>query len=155
MFKFIDFDFFFGWIASAEYSWNNLNCLCWAVGSISGAMSIEQEKSFVVTVIKELLSLVEMKRGKDHKAIIAANIMYVVGQYPRFLRDHWRFLKTVVNKLIEFMHEKHPGVQVRSSPFLLVSEIMFGVLIVLSFCFIRTWRARLSSRSRKSASASL
>lgn len=38
---------------------------------------------------------------------------YVVGQYPRFLRAHWKFLKTVVNKLFEFMHETHPGVQVR------------------------------------------
>ena len=32
-------------------------------------------------------------------------------QYPRFLRAHWRFLKTVVNKLFEFMHETHEGVQ--------------------------------------------
>ena len=37
--------------------------------------------------------------------------MYVVGQYPRFLRAHWKFLKTVVNKLFEFMHETHDGVQ--------------------------------------------
>lgn len=49
--------------------------------------------------------------GKDNKAIIASNIMYVVGQYPRFLRAHWKFLKTVVNKLFEFMHETHDGVQ--------------------------------------------
>jgi exportin-1 len=40
---------------------------------------------------------------------------YVVGQYPRFLRAHWKFLKTVVNKLFEFMHEMHPGVQVSDS----------------------------------------
>jgi hypothetical protein len=39
---------------------------------------------------------------------------YVVGQYPKFLRAHWKFLKTVVNKLFEFMHETHPGVQVSS-----------------------------------------
>jgi exportin-1 len=38
----------------------------------------------------------------------------VVGQYPKFLRAHWKFLKTVVNKLFEFMHETHPGVQVGS-----------------------------------------
>jgi len=43
--------------------------------------------------------------------VIASNIMYVVGQYPRFLKQHWKFLKTVVNKLFEFMHELHPGVQ--------------------------------------------
>ena len=30
---------------------------------------------------------------------------------PRFLRQHWKFLKTVVNKLFEFMHEMHEGVQ--------------------------------------------
>ena len=47
-----------------------------------------------------------------YQAIIASNIMYIVGQYPRFLRAHWRFLKTVVNKLFEFMHETHEGVQV-------------------------------------------
>ena len=94
-----------------EYSWNTLNTLCWAVGSISGSMAEDQENKFLVTVIRDLLNLCEITRGKDHKAVIASNIMYVVGQYPRFLRAHWKFLKTVVNKLFEFMHETHPGVQ--------------------------------------------
>ena len=91
-----------------EYMINSLQPtqLCWAIGSISGAMHEEDEKRFLVTVIKELLGLCEQKRGKDNKAIIASNIMYVVGQYPRFLRAHWKFLKTVVNKLFEFMHGK-------------------------------------------------
>lgn len=94
-----------------EWSWKNLNTLCWAIGSISGAMLEEDEKRFLVTVIRDLLGLCEAKRGKDNKAVIASNIMYVVGQYPRFLRAHWKFLKTVVNKLFEFMHETHEGVQ--------------------------------------------
>ncbi|XP_014239035.1 exportin-1 isoform X1 [Trichogramma pretiosum] len=98
-------------VNGAEWSWKNLNTLCWAIGSISGAMHEEDEKRFLVTVIKELLGLCEQKKGKDNKAIIASNIMYVVGQYPRFLRAHWKFLKTVVNKLFEFMHETHEGVQ--------------------------------------------
>ena len=98
-------------VDGTEWSWSNLNTLCWAVGSISGAMSEDEEKRFLVTVIKDLLGLCEVKRGKGNKACIASNIMYVVGQYPRFLRAHWKFLKTVVNKLFEFMHELHPGVQ--------------------------------------------
>ena len=53
-----------------------------------------------------------MKRGKDNKAVVAANIMYIVGQYPRFLKAHWKFLKTVVNKLFEFMHETHEGCRI-------------------------------------------
>ena len=53
-----------------------------------------------------------MKRGKDNKAVVASNIMYIVGQYPRFLKAHWKFLKTVVNKLFEFMHETHEGFKI-------------------------------------------
>jgi exportin-1 len=98
-------------VKGTQWSWNNLNTLCWAIGSISGAMTEDEEKRFLVTVIKDLLGLCEQKKGKDNKAVIASNIMYVVGQYPRFLRNHWKFLKTVVNKLFEFMHEIHPGVQ--------------------------------------------
>ncbi|XP_063362432.1 exportin-1 [Cydia amplana] len=98
-------------VHGSEWSWKNLNTLCWAIGSTSGAMMEEDEKRFLVVVIKELLGLCEQKKGKDNKAIIASNIMYVVGQYPRFLRAHWKFLKTVVNKLFEFMHETHDGVQ--------------------------------------------
>lgn len=98
-------------VDGSEWSWQNCNTLCWAIGSISGAMNEETEKRFLVTVIKDLLGLTEMKRGKDNKAVVASNIMYIVGQYPRFLKAHWKFLKTVVNKLFEFMHESHEGVQ--------------------------------------------
>ena len=96
-------------VDGTEWSWHNCNVLCWAIGSISLAMNEETEKRFLVTVIKDLLGLTEMKRGKDNKAVVASNIMYIVGQYPRFLKAHWKFLKTVVNKLFEFMHEAHEG----------------------------------------------
>ncbi|VDK31878.1 unnamed protein product [Taenia asiatica] len=98
-------------VNGTEWSRANLNSLCWAIGSISGAMMEDNERSFLVIVIRDLLGLCEHKRGKDNKAIVASNIMYVVGQYPRFLRAHWRFLKTVITKLFEFMHETHEGVQ--------------------------------------------
>ncbi|KAK7341256.1 hypothetical protein VNO80_24182 [Phaseolus coccineus] len=71
----------------------------------------EQENRFLVMVIRDLLNLWIITEGTDNKAVIASNMMFVVGQYPRFLRAYWGFLKTVVNKLFEFMHETHPGVQ--------------------------------------------
>ncbi|XP_026193527.1 exportin-1 [Cyclospora cayetanensis] len=93
--------------------WNStsLNRLCYSIGSISGAMSETIERPFIVEVIRSLLNLCESMRGKGNKAIVASNIMYVVGQYPRFLKAHWKFLKTVIAKLFEFMHETFPGVQ--------------------------------------------
>ena len=47
---------------------DHLNKLCWALGSISGCMSVEEENKFVVTVIKELLTLCEKTFGKSYKA---------------------------------------------------------------------------------------
>lgn len=106
------------------FTFDRLNKLCWALGSISGCMLPEEENKFVVTVIKELLNLCEKTQGKSNKALVAADIMYVVGQFPRFLCSHWAFLKTVIKKLNEFMHEKHPGVQdMASETFLKISKL--------------------------------
>ena len=41
-----------------------------AIGSISGSMVEEQENRFLVTVIRDLLNLCEVTRGKDNKAVI-------------------------------------------------------------------------------------
>lgn len=46
-------------VDSTDYSWNALNTLCWAIGSISGALFEQQEKTFLVKVIKDLLGLCE------------------------------------------------------------------------------------------------
>ncbi len=95
----------------AQWDFDSINKLCWAIGSVSGAMTESIEKSFLIFVISKLLTLCESKKGKANKAIVAANVMYVVGQYPRFLKSYWKFLKTVLKKLFEFMHETHEGVQ--------------------------------------------
>lgn len=110
-------------VSQGKFSWSGLSRLCWAMGSISGAMGDNEEKRFLVTVIKDLLKLCEEQRGKENKAVVASNIMYIVGQYPRFLRNHWKFLKTVVNKLFEFMHEHHPGVQASTKTILVTRKL--------------------------------
>ena len=51
------------------------------------------------------------KKKNNNKDVKASNIMYIVRQYPKFLRAHWKFSKTVVNKLFEFMHETHQDAQ--------------------------------------------
>ena len=98
-------------VGSSKWTWARLNTICWAIGSISGGQTENDEKIFLVYVIRELLNMVENTRGKDNKAVIASDIMYIVGQYPRFLQSHWKFLKTVINKLFEFMHETFCGVR--------------------------------------------
>eukprot|EP01064_Diplonema_japonicum_P008392 TRINITY_DN15852_c0_g1_i1.p1 TRINITY_DN15852_c0_g1~~TRINITY_DN15852_c0_g1_i1.p1 ORF type:complete len:1107 (+),score=234.62 TRINITY_DN15852_c0_g1_i1:41-3322(+) len=95
----------------AAFSPSELATLSWAIGSISGAMKKDDENRFLVTVIKDLLTMCEQMHGRAYKASIASDIMYVVGQYPRFLKQHWKFLKTVILKLFSFMQETFEGVQ--------------------------------------------
>uniref|UniRef100_A0A671L5S6 Exportin-1 n=1 Tax=Sinocyclocheilus anshuiensis TaxID=1608454 RepID=A0A671L5S6_9TELE len=90
-------------VNGTEWSWRNLNTLCWAIGSISGAMHEEDEKRFLVTVIKDLLGLCEQKRGKDNKAIIASNIMWSTGTI-------WPLRCILIGKCLSLL-ETHDGVQ--------------------------------------------
>jgi exportin-1 len=62
-------------LQGGKWTWQSINTLCWAIGSISGSMQEEQENRFLVTVIRDLLNLVEVTRGKDNKAVIASDIM--------------------------------------------------------------------------------
>ena len=43
-------------VDQSEWSRKNLNTLCWAIGSISGAMTEDAEKKFLVQVIKVLIA---------------------------------------------------------------------------------------------------
>lgn len=94
-----------------EWDWNHLNRLCWSIGSVSGAFSEINEREFFVNILKHLLALCEMKSFKTDKAVIASNIMFIIGQYHRFLLHNKSFLKTVVKKLFEFMDEDHEGIK--------------------------------------------
>jgi hypothetical protein len=54
-------------LSGAEWGWERLNTLCWAIGAISGTVAEEEaENKFLVSVIKDLLVLCET-RGKDNK----------------------------------------------------------------------------------------
>lgn len=92
------------------FSFDRLNSLSWIVGSLCGSIQDREERSFFINTLRTLLQLCEIKKGKENKAVIASCIMYVVGQYPTFLRHNWTFLKTVIKKLFEFMREDYPGI---------------------------------------------
>lgn len=94
-----------------EWSWNNINRLSWSIGCISGAFEEASERDFFVSILKYLLGLCEMKQYKADKAVIASNIMFIIGQFHRFLLHNKSFLKTVVKKLFEFMDEEHEGIK--------------------------------------------
>ena len=81
------------------FSYDALNSLSWIVGSLCGSILEREEKNFFISTLRTLLHLCEMKKGKENKAVIASCIMYVVGQYPTFLRNNWSFLRTVIKKL--------------------------------------------------------
>ncbi|EPY20866.1 exportin-1 [Strigomonas culicis] len=95
----------------SEWSWDNCSRLAWAVGAISLAMPPEQESALFTTIISGLLTLCKESHGKDNRAAVASNVLFVAGQYPRYLRRHPKFLAAVTRKVFSFMEETFPGVQ--------------------------------------------
>ncbi|WZZ91045.1 hypothetical protein YC2023_119624 [Brassica napus] len=102
-------------LSGEEWAWNNLNTLCWAIGSISGSMAEDQENRFLVMVIRDLLNLCEITKGKDNKAVIASNIIVM---HPK--------LKDSALALLQKCKRKFVIVQVgETEPF--VSELLSGL----------------------------
>jgi exportin-1 len=98
-------------VDGSEWGWEKLNVLCWSFGAISGALTVDLEKNTFVAFLRDLLHLCDHTRGRENRAVIASGIMYVVGQYPRFLNNHARFCRTVISKNCDFMKESFPGVK--------------------------------------------
>lgn len=94
-----------------KWDWSKVNKLCWAIGCISGVFTENSERDFFVSILKYLLVLCDMRPSRFDKAVVASNIMFIIGQYHRFLLHNKSFLKTVVKKLFEFMDESHEGVK--------------------------------------------
>lgn len=98
-------------ISTGNFDHDLLNKVCWAIGSMSNALEESVEREFFVSIIKNLLSMCEIRNTKEEKAIIASNIMFIIGQYYRFLKYHNEFLIVVVKKLFEFMEETYEGIK--------------------------------------------
>ena len=88
-----------------------INSLCWSAGAISGALAIQAESQFVTNILRILLAMNKEATSAEDKAVVASGIMFVCSRYPRFLTDHWEFMKAVVAKLFEFI--QHQVVAVR------------------------------------------
>ena len=95
----------------SEWSFDNMNSFCWAVGTLSETLSLEEEKFFLIYFLRNLLQMCERKKDLESKSIIASNIMHLVSQFTRFLVLNNDFLKTVLNKLLEFMKNSYKGVK--------------------------------------------
>lgn len=89
----------------SEWSWQNLNTLCWAVGAVLSAMSIEDGHKLYKSVLCGLMTLCSEMEGIENRAVILTCLMFVVGQYPPYLRTHKSYFHVVLMKIFQFMQE--------------------------------------------------
>ena len=87
------------------------NSICWSVGAITRTLDIETERGFITKLLRIQLDMCKNQNDPNIRAIIATGIMYVCSKYPRFLQKFPVFLRTVVEKLFEFMHQNVEGVK--------------------------------------------
>ncbi|RCI02386.1 Karyopherin transporter, partial [Rhizopus stolonifer] len=91
------------------WSWNQLFHVCWAIGSISGAITEQQENEFLESIVlKDLVGLLP-KEGtdSDQEWVVASCVLYIACQYPHFLKSHWDFTSFLLQKIVVYMqHEQ-------------------------------------------------
>lgn len=88
-----------------------LNKFCWAIGALSEAFEEKKEREFFVSIINRLLNFCEERVRQEERAIIASNIMFIIGQFQRFLKFNAEFMYVVIRKLFEFMQESYEGIK--------------------------------------------
>ena len=63
------------------------NKLCWTIGSLANTLDHQEEKEFFINFMDIILSLCEYITQFELKAIVASDIMFLIGQYQRFLKN--------------------------------------------------------------------
>ncbi|KAL6122666.1 Xpo1 [Nucleospora cyclopteri] len=96
---------------TADFDHVGFNKLCWTIGCYAGAFDIEEEKDFFLNIMKMILTFCECVMSLEQKAIIASNIMFIIGQYKRVLKNNIEFTQICIFKLFEFMEEDFEGIK--------------------------------------------
>lgn len=96
-------------LEGSSWTRESISKLCWALPAVSAAMSPTAEKEFMFKVIRSLLEMCEKKKNESDRAVMAACVMYVLSQTPRFLRSVHMLLVITFHKLFDFMQEPHVG----------------------------------------------
>jgi exportin-1 len=113
---------------ASSWSWNELFHVCWAIGSVSGAISQQQETQFLESIVTtdlfQLLQKEESSAGnKDQQWVVASCLLYIAGQYPHFLKLHWDFTSFLIQRIFEYMQQEQVGVrEMACDSFLKISQ---------------------------------
>lgn len=94
-----------------ENNGEQFNKVSWAIGSISGAMRVETEQIFLNKILNLLGELFIIPLTKEQTIIYSSNIIYIVGQYSRFLKNHWSFFHKVMQQLFSMMHNENVAIR--------------------------------------------
>lgn len=87
------------------------NKICWAIGAISGTMRVEVEQQFITRILTLLWELYSLPMSKEDTIIYSSNVMFIVGQYSRFLKNHWPFFHKIMFQLFEMMHNENEAIK--------------------------------------------
>jgi exportin-1 len=115
-------------LSANSWSWDELFRVCWAVGSVSGAISQHQENQFLESIVTtDLFQLLQKEEAstenKDQLWVVASCLLYIAGQYPHFLKSHWDFTSFLMHRIFEYMQQEQVGVrEMACDAFLKISQ---------------------------------
>lgn len=115
-------------LTSKIWSWDELFRVCWTIGSISGAISEQKENQFLESILAtDLVELLQKEErdnpNSDQEWVVASCLLYIAGQYVRFLKSHWDLLSYLLQKIFIYMqHDQFSVREMACDSFLKISQ---------------------------------
>ncbi|KAI9308958.1 armadillo-type protein [Cunninghamella echinulata] len=94
-----------------SFSWIEFNKLCWTIGSINNVMDLENENSFLETIMQKLIDMAQKTAHSEVSYVITSCLVYIGCQYPRFLTSHSDLLQFILDQLFNYMQESLDSVR--------------------------------------------
>ncbi|SAM07888.1 hypothetical protein [Absidia glauca] len=97
---------------SKDWTWIDLNRLCWAIGALQDTMNHTDIDTFLGLVLEHLVRLLEATPPRSEASyVVTSCLMHVCNQYIAAMANYPQVLNLIITRLLDYMHDPLPGVR--------------------------------------------
>jgi len=89
----------------------SLQSLCWAIGSMAGSLSTENEIDFLYTIFQHIFHFCASFENTNHRICIAEGLCFISTQFHKFFMSNFMLFKSIFMKILDFVQEPHQELQ--------------------------------------------
>ncbi|KAI8341640.1 armadillo-type protein [Chlamydoabsidia padenii] len=101
-------------VQTENWTWIDLNRLCWAIGITPDTMNYNDETTFLGLVLEHLVRLLEASSSpspSEASYVVTSCLVHICNQFIVYMKNYPQVLDMAVTRLFNYMHDSLPGVR--------------------------------------------